>query len=68
MFNKTNKHPHKEAVPFNVSKQRGVTEEHHTAYSCTIVMHTREAKSGAGERKENETGGGMDGQMDGFLV
>lgn len=55
-------HPHKEALPFNVNKQRGVTEEHHTAYSCTIVMNTREAESGAGEAKENETGGCMGGQ------
>lgn len=52
-------------LPFNMNKQMGITEDHHTAYSCTIVMHTREAESGAGERKENETGGCMEGQRHG---
>lgn len=59
-------HPHKEALPFNATEQRGVTEQHHTAYSCTIVMHTREAGSGAGERKGNETRGCMEGQRHGW--
>lgn len=65
-------HPHKEALPFKVNKKRGVTEEQHTAYSCTIVMHTREAGSGAGERmrmrlEDAWRDRGTDGQMDGFL-
>ena len=58
-------HPHKEALPFNVNKQMGATEDHHTAFSHTAVMHTREAKSGAGERKENETEGYMEEQRHG---
>lgn len=58
-------HPHKEALPFNVSRHMGVTKEYATAYSCTIVLHANEAESGAGEGKENETGGCMEGQTHG---
>lgn len=50
--------PLKDTLSFHLKLQRISRKEHHSA--CTIAMNTREAKSGAGETK-NEMGGCTEG-------